>query len=127
MITDYNMAEDIKFLGFQSNPYPYMKNCNVFICSSRAEGFSTVVSEAVVLHKPCLVTQCSGMNELFGEHNEYGYIVANNEEGIYNGMKKFLEDFSLQYYYSKKSEINSERFNLEKAIEHIQKELFNEM
>lgn len=126
LIKQYDLNDLVYLLGFQSNPYPYIKNCDVFICPSRAEGFSTVASEAVVLHKPCLVTNCSGMNELFGDNSEYGYIVANDEEGIYDGMKKFILNQELQKIYSQKSKENSKRFNLEEAIKNIEKELFDE-
>lgn len=127
MIIDNNLIDVVKLLGFKSNPYPYMLKCNVFICSSRAEGFSTVVSEAVVLQKPCLTTECSGMKELFGENNKYGYVVSNDDDGIYKGMKDFLENNELVNYYSSQSIINSQRFNLGETINEIQWKLLNEV
>lgn len=126
LIEDYNLEDYVHLLGFHSNPYPYIKNCDVFICPSRAEGFSTVASEAVVLNKACLVTNCSGMSELFGEESEYGYIVSNDEKGIYEGVKLFLTNINLCEFYSQKSKENSIRFNLKNTIESIQERLFNE-
>lgn len=126
LIDEYNLKDYVYLLGFCSNPYPYIKNCDVFICPSRAEGFSTVASEAVVLNKACLVTDCSGMSELFGKESEYGYIVSNDEKGIYEGMKLFLTNEKMRDVYSQKSKENSIRFNLKNTIEDIQERLFNE-
>lgn len=49
---------NITFLGFQSNPYPYMKYCDVFVLSSRMEGFPNVVLEAMCFNKPVASTTC---------------------------------------------------------------------
>lgn len=126
MVEETNLQDTIEFLGFQSNPYPYIKASDVFICPSRAEGFSTVASEAVVLHKACLVTNCSGMGELFGENGEYGYVVSNDEKGIYEGMKNIINNDDLIRNLEQKSMENASRFNLEESISILEKELLNE-
>lgn len=48
----------ITFLGFQANPYPYMKYCDIFVLSSRMEGFPNVVLEAMCFNKPVASTTC---------------------------------------------------------------------
>ena len=126
MVSDAQLQNVVQFLGFQSNPYPYIKAIDVFICPSRAEGFSTVASEAVVLHKACLVTDCSGMGELFGKNGEYGLIVDNTEDGIYKGMKLIINNVELISKLEKKSVENSKRFNLKESILLLERELLNE-
>ncbi len=84
--------EDSVFMpGFQKNPYPYMRDADVVVCSSYYEGFSTVVTEALILGKCVVTTACSGMDELLGE-NRYGLITENSVEGIRNGMQQLLDD-----------------------------------
>ena len=73
--------------GFQSNPYSYMKRSDLYVCSSYVEGFSTVVSEAVILGIPVVTTESSGMREILGD-SEYGLITENSDESLYQGMKK---------------------------------------
>lgn len=51
-------ATDIKFVGFQNNPYPYLKYCDVFVLPSRMEGFPNVVIEAMCFNKPIVSTTC---------------------------------------------------------------------
>ena len=53
-----DIDESISFAGFQSNPYPYMKHCDVFVLSSRMEGFPNVLLEAMCFDKPVACTTC---------------------------------------------------------------------
>ena len=115
-IKKYSLESSIKLLGYRSNPYPYLKLSDVFISSSRAEGFSTVATEAVILNIPSLVTDCSGMKELFGDNNEYGLVVENSNDGLYTGIKNILDDPQLLKEYKKKSEKLIERFDLQKSV-----------
>lgn len=78
------------FLGFNKNPYKYVQKCDLFICSSLKEGFSTAVTEALIVGTPVVSTLCSGAKELLGENNEYGIVVENSKEGIYKGLKQAL-------------------------------------
>lgn len=99
MVQDYGMEETVHFLGFQQNPYAFMKAADLIVCSSRYEGFSTVITEALILGKPVVTTPCSGMRELLGD-SQYGLITEDSVDGIYSGMKKMLEDPSLRESYA---------------------------
>ena len=47
------------------------------------------MSEGLILGKPIITTDCSGMRELLGE-SKYGMIVPNNDEAFYKGLKTML-------------------------------------
>lgn len=79
----------VKLWGFQSNPYPYMKAADFLVVPSRFEGFSTVVTESLILGKTVITTPCSGMREQLGD-SEYGLITEDSAEGLYDGIKKML-------------------------------------
>ncbi len=85
------LENKIKLLGFQENPQKYIAKSDVFLCSSYAEGYSTAVSEAVILGVPVVTTECSGMREIFGGE-ECGIICENSEEGLFSAMKKVLDE-----------------------------------
>ena len=88
-IREQGMTSYVELFGLQKNPYPYMKNADLLVCSSDYEGFSTFVSEGLILGKPIITTDCSGMKELLGD-SEYGIIVPNNDEAFYSGLKSML-------------------------------------
>ena len=56
-----------------------------------AEGYSTSCTEAVMLGVPVVSTQVSGAEEII-ESAESGLVVENTEDGLYENLKKILED-----------------------------------
>ncbi len=54
LIEQYNLQDNVVLLGAKDNPYPYMKQANVVVCTSDSESFSYVLAEAKVLHTPVL-------------------------------------------------------------------------
>ena len=120
---DENNLTNVKLLGYQNNPYPYVKSADLFVCSSRAEGFSTVISEAVILEKVIVTTECSGMREILGERSEYGLICENSEEALYTNLKDIILNKEKLGYYKKIVKIRKEIFDINEAINKIE-ELF---
>lgn len=90
-IEEHGLEERVSLLGFQSNPYPWLVGADLFVCSSRSEGYSTVVTEALILGLPVITTDCAGMDELL-DGGKYGVIVDNNDDAIYCGLKSFMEN-----------------------------------
>lgn len=115
-----NQLRNVKLLGYKQNPYKYMRMSDLFVCSSRAEGFSTVVSEAIILGKPIVTTECSGMRELLGEHGEYGRICANKEEDLYKSLLEVLLNKEIYEYYKEKILERKGLFHIENSVENIQ-------
>lgn len=119
-IVENNLEQSVKLLGFKSNPYKYLNMADAFVCSSRAEGFSTVASEAVVLKKPIVTVDCSGMNELLGTNSEYGLITENKEEDLFIGMKTMLTDRDLYNKYKKNIAKRKQMFDYGQAVKSIE-------
>lgn len=119
IIAETNLGDTVKILDFQTNPYKYIAHSDVYVCSSYAEGYSTAVSEAVALNVPVITTECSGMREIFGE-NECGIICENSEDGLYNAMKKVLNDPSLLKKFSAEEKKRANDFSLKKRMKAIE-------
>lgn len=111
------------FLGYDTNPYKYVAKCDLFVCPSFEEGFSTAATEALVVGTPVLTTLCSGMKEMLGAQNEYGVIVNNSEEGLYQGMKELLLNPEKIDEYKKKAGIRGEYFSMEKTVRAVEEML----
>jgi glycosyltransferase involved in cell wall biosynthesis len=58
--TKLGVAESVKFLGFQDNPWPYFKRADVFVLPSRYEGLPNVVLESLAVGTPVVATDCPG-------------------------------------------------------------------
>jgi len=54
------LAEPVHLTGFLSNPYPYLKHADLFVLSSRWEGFGLVAIEALAVGTPVVATDCPG-------------------------------------------------------------------
>ncbi len=115
LIEENNLGSVISLYEYQKNPYAVFKNADAFVCSSRAEGYSTVVSEAIILGKPVITTNCSGMAEIFGD-SECGIICENDEDSLYLALKKILENPLLLKKYAGEAEKRSKFFNVETRI-----------
>lgn len=84
-----DLADSVRLFGFRDNPYPFVNAADLLVCSSRYEGFSTFVTEGLILGKPIVTTDCAGMRELLGD-SEFGLITENSEDGLYVGLKQIL-------------------------------------
>ena len=62
-IKDAGVEQEFIFLGVKENPFPYYKNCNLYVHATGFEGKSIAIQEAQTLGKPILATDCSGNRE----------------------------------------------------------------
>ncbi len=115
-----NEQDTFTFLGFQANPYKFVSKADLFVCSSISEGFSTAATEALILGVPVVTTEVSGMKEMLGKNNEYGIVTANNEEALYLGIKKLLDDKELYNHYKKQAEIRGKNFNTTQTVKAVE-------
>lgn len=95
--------QKVKFIGFKSNPYKYIKKADIFVLSSKWEGFSHVIVESMATGTPVISTNCnSGPREIIG-NNEYGMLVP---VGDYNAMAEKIYELlqnndKIKYYIEK--------------------------
>ena len=118
-IRDHDMQGRVILYGFQKDPYDLLQQADAYICSSYVEGFSTTVTEALILGVPVITTDCAGMEELLGS-SEYGMIVENSDEGLYQGIKKFLEDEQLRQNYRDRARARGKEFSIKARIDDLQ-------
>lgn len=112
------LQDFITLLGNQPNPYCYMKQADMLLLASYTEGFCTVVIESVVLGVPPMVTRCSGMDEIL-DNGTYGIILPNTAEGIYEGLKRVLENPSILDEYRQRLPQRKAFFDKENALNAI--------
>lgn len=88
---ELGLSENIQFVGFQSNPYPFIAMCDIYLQPSRHEGFCITLGEAKVLGKPIVTTDFAGADEQI-VNEEHGLIVKCDEEQISAALIRMLEE-----------------------------------
>lgn len=94
-IVEAGMQEHVIILGKKSNPYPYIKACDVYVQPSRYEGKSVTVREAQMLYKPVVVTNYPTASSQI-EDGVDGVIVPMDNEGCAKGLAEFILDEAKQ-------------------------------
>lgn len=119
-IKSNHLENYVSLLGFQENPYPYIKFSDALICSSISEGFSTVATESMILSKPIFTTDCAGMKELFGDY-ECGVICENKEIELFNMLKDVLTNEYDLFFFKENILKRKIFFTLENRIIEMEK------
>ena len=107
-LRENNLQDYYTFLGYQTNPYKYVARCDLFVCASFAEGFSTAATEALIVGTPVCTVEVSGMKEMLGENNEWGVVTENDDEALYQGIKRLVSDPTLLAHYRENREAKKE-------------------
>lgn len=113
-IHENGMEDFVILLGKKSNPYPYIKNCDVYVQPSRYEGKAVTVREAQALHKPVVITNFATSSSQLADGYD-GIIVPMDNEGCARGIVQLLDnkqqmkrlsDNTCQVDYSNNSELD---------------------
>lgn len=117
---NHGLSACVSFLGYQENPYKYIARCDLFVCASYREGFSTAATEALITGTAVCTVDVGGMKEMLGDNNEYGMVTENDDISLLNGIKKFMEDRNLLNYYSAKASERGKMFSTDKTVKAVE-------
>lgn len=90
MIKAYHLEGDFVLLGATPNPYPYMNAADLYVQTSRHEGFCLTLAEARCLNKAIVTTDFTGAREQI-EDGKTGVITRGTEEDIYKAVKYLID------------------------------------
>ncbi len=94
-LLEAGVADMMLFLGTTTNPYSYLRDCDIYAQPSRHEGKPISVEEAKIMLRPILATRYLSAPEQL-ENGELGVICEITSDGIYEGLKRLLDDESLR-------------------------------
>lgn len=77
----YSLSEYVHFLGYQQNPYKYLKYMKCLVSMSKQEGFPGVYVEALSLNVPFVSTDVGGVEEL-SQNGKFGKIIYNDKQAV---------------------------------------------
>ena len=92
---ELRVEDNVILTGTQKNPYPYIKNCDIYVQTSFAEGWGLTVQEAKILHKPIVTTDLPVMREQIS-HMKNGLITEGiSSEALFDGIKTLIDNSAL--------------------------------
>lgn len=118
-IIDENVADCVILEGAKENPYPYIKNANIYVHPSYVESQGITILEAMALHVPCVVTKSRGPCE-FVQDGVNGLLVDQSPQALTNGVRRLLEDDQL-YAKIKSGTVCPSQF----AVEAVMQKIYN--
>jgi glycosyltransferase involved in cell wall biosynthesis len=116
LITENNLQGIFILLGIKKNPYPFVKESDIYVQPSRFEGKSIAIDEAKILHKPIVVTNFSTAKDQI-KSKENGLIVDMDSESLFEGIRKLIDNQDLRGRLIKN--LSKERLGTESEIEKL--------
>ncbi|WP_242214350.1 glycosyltransferase [Bacillus cereus group sp. BfR-BA-01383] len=95
MIEENHLQDHFLLLGLKENPYPYIREADIYVQPSRFEGKSIAIDEAKILHKPIMVTNFSTAKDQI-KNEENGLIIDMDAHSLSEGIKKLIHNEELR-------------------------------
>lgn len=100
-IESHHIKDHVHFVGFDSNPYRWIKHADCYVMPSRFEGLPNSLIDAMYLGKPVVATRCIPVIDRIVQNGYNGFVVeSENIDALAEGMKKatLLKDFEMTYH-----------------------------
>lgn len=93
-IHENELEEHFELLGVKANPYPFIKDCDIYVQTSKYEGFGLAIAEARILNKPLVTTKFDAVyNQMIDRKN--GLVVDMNAKSVANGILELINNKKL--------------------------------
>lgn len=118
-IADLGLEDNVRLLGFKSNPYPYIKAADLMVMSSDTEGFSLVVAEALCVGTPVVSTDITGPDELLADGG--GVLTPLDAVAMADAVERLITDSSELKRLADEAYERGKRFEPKKVVEKIER------
>ena len=113
-----DIENDYILLGSKLNPYPFMKDCDIYVQPSKHEGYCITLGEARCFDNPIVTTNFTGANEQI-KNEITGLVCDISEQGIYQAIKRLLDNKEL--YKDIRSNLSNEIVDSTNEISKLEK------
>lgn len=115
LIKEYHLEENLILLGTKDNPYPFIKDCDLYIQPSRHEAYCITVAEARMFKKPIITTNTGASEQII--HDKSGLIVDFDEYQMFEAIIQLLNNKVLRDKFIKN--LSMETVDTTKEIEKL--------
>jgi glycosyltransferase involved in cell wall biosynthesis len=118
-VNNYSLDQHVKFMGFQDNPYVYLRHAKCFLLSSEWEGFAHVIAEALACDTEVISIDCKfGPSEILS-NGKYGKIINADEPNLFrDAIRRFVENKDQNKHSDKKQRASD--FDLNIIVPHYE-------
>lgn len=118
LISKLQVQDTVKLLGFHDNPYPIIQAADAFLLTSDAEGYPTVVCEALCLGKPIISTPVAGIDELL--HDGAGIVCEPSDCAIADAVERLATDREYCAHIAQASHLSGKQFDINAVMQSIE-------
>jgi len=120
---ELGILSEVIFKGFVKNPYPYVKNAQLFVLASDYEGLCNAAIEAQCLGIPAVITDCPTGNREIVEDGKTGYLftIEDSTEMASKIVKLLTNDDLIKQMACSAKLITNEKFRIEKSALSLRK------
>lgn len=94
-IKQTGVENDFILMGVKTNPYPFIKQADLYIHATRFEGKSIAIEEAQILEKTIVASNCTGNTEQIVDGVD-GVLLELNVENLVSAIERVIDDKELQ-------------------------------
>lgn len=117
LISEYALESRVILLGYQKNPFKYMKNAKVFVLSSLWESFALVIVEAMACGVPVISTDCpSGPGEIITNKLNGILVLTQDEKELSKAILRLLNNDELRHKLADEGQKRSEDYRIDKIV-----------
>lgn len=114
---DLGISNDVAFLGFQDNPFKFIKKSSVFVLSSRFEGFPNVLFEAMACGVPVVSTRCpSGPEEIITDSVNGLLVPVEDEKKMTEAILEILNNPDIATSLALNAKVTALQFDVKATI-----------
>ena len=119
-IQSLNMEEYINLVGMKQNPYPYIKQADLYVQPSRVESFGLTIAETLILGKPVLATNTDGAQAMLVD-GQTGILCDIGEMDLFKNCCEILQDRSIINKIEKNLQLYNYKDENRKKIKELEK------